>query len=550
MKKVIPFTNRWLIRGTLITLTELHIGDGGAGEVHDRSLSAKKSFSGKDDESDASSVSVDANERAYLPASAIKGALRARLKSTGEWCQRGADGLLTKRARMWECLLGSDTLDENDSVGGKLVFFDASWESGTDQATLTKEKRHLDTDRDRPWWDNKRKTCVVVSVSLDRRTRTAKNQKLYHLEYVPAQETFRFEIGADDLDLENHEIKAVLGLLESFNHPSDPVSLGGQTSNGWGRMKWTCESANCFDDLKAWLESDDPPLSFDACTALGSNRLGALVATALPTPTDQLIINLTLTLESPWLIRDPRQRERSEKAKELVDQRRLDESDKPTDAVPVRDESGKPFVPAKSLRGALRSRAEMILRTLGHTLEAHPSDINPISTKDKDTQQAINAIAQKDLAARLFGLSGWLAPLHIPRLTQEEPPPDLHQEFVAIDRFTGGGADGAKFDACLAGMTVLQGTLTLDLDRLRKVDGDLASLGLLALVLRDLKEGDIPIGSGSAKGQGFCKAEAEITENGTRHSRLTEWFQKSDLLKNALHDPSSKPMSTSEAANT
>ena len=509
MKEFTAFTNRWLISGTFTTLTELHIGDGREGEIHDRSR-AKQG----DKESDASTVCVVPDGPAYLPASAIKGALRSRVRSSGKWGQRETDGRLTQRACMWKRLLGSDTLDANDLVGGELVFFDAHWKSGTDEATLTQAQLHQETDRKRPWWDNRRKTCVAVAVSLDRRTRTAKDQNLYHLEYVPAQETFRVEIGGDNLS--NDEIKAVLGLLESFNHPDDPVTLGGQTSNGWGKMKWTCESAHCFDDLSAWLQSDDPPTGFDACTAMGTDRLGSLAAVALPAPAGHLIIKLKLTLESPWLIRDSRQRERSEKAKKLVEQGRLMEADKPTDAVPIHDESGKPFVPAKSLRGALRSRAEMILRTLNFKIPDHPGDkINTVSTKGKDTNAVVQEIMKKDLAARLFGLSGWGAPLHIPRLNllqEEAPRDDHHQEFVAIDRFTGGAAAGAKFNADLAGATTLEGTLTLDLVRLELVDQECASVGLLALVLRDLAEGDIPIGSGSAKGQGYCRAT--VTWNG------------------------------------
>lgn len=523
MKKVTLFTNRWLITGTLTTLTELHIGDGGAGEIHDRSLQAKKDVPGKEDESDASTVCVDAHECAYLPASAIKGALRSRVKAAGKW-----DGF-------WAELLGSDKPDAKDSVGGKLVFFDARWESGTNQTTLTREQRHLDTDRNHPWWDNNRKTCVAVSVSLDRRTRTAKDQLLYHLEYVPAQETFRFEIGADNLDLKNDEIKAVLGLLESFNASDDPVTLGGQTSNGWGSMKWTCESAHCFDNLNVWLQRDDPPTGFDACTTLGANRLSSLAAATLPAPADHLVIKLKLILESPWLIRDPRQRERSQEAQNND----VPEDEKPTDAIPIQDESGKPFVPAKSLRGVLRSRAEMILRTLGKKCADHPEDLPAISTKgshpDTAVEEALAKVRQSDLAACLFGLSGWQAPLHVPRLSLPSvsvTPKDHHQEFVAIDRFD--AANTAKFDADLAGLTTLEGTLTIDLDRLKKVDAKLASLGLLALVLRDLGEGDMPIGSGSAKGQGFCTADATVTETGMTHTSLTEWFQKSDLLKQAL----------------
>jgi hypothetical protein len=133
-----------------------------------------------------------------------------------------------------------------------------------------------------------------------------------------------------------------------------------------------------------------------------------------------------------------------------------------------------------------------------------------MSTKASSLDEVLGEIRGADLAARLFGLSGWRAPLHVSRLLAAENSNVRHQEHVAIDRFTGGAARNAKFDADLAGATTLRGALTVDLTRLREVDAELQSLGLLALVLRDLVEGDVAIGAGSAKGQGMCSATIAI----------------------------------------
>ena len=556
--KAPPFINRWLITGTLTTESELHIGDGEAGAIHDRSRQADKA----NDEHDASTVCVDHRRRAYVPGSAIKGSLRDLVMifdpKTGE----------SHIHPHWEALFGSDSPDADNAVGGRLEFWDAfhSGGQGTDAEAFNptaKSKGELITDRNRPWWDKNRKTCVAVSVSLDRRTRTAKENLLYHLEYVPAGESFAFEISGENL--EEHDVARLLVLLDQFTDGN--VNLGAQGSNDWGGVKCDVKEIRCLDvaGLAAWKQNPQPGLAACKPVALDcSDRIKALKEEInLPVAACALTIALRLSFESPWLIRDPRQRERSETASELVKQKKLAESDKPTDAIPIRDELGNAFVPAKSLRGALRSRAEMILRTLEEGLPVenkcapHPADLPAISTKgshpDTAVEEALAEVRKTDLAARLFGLSGWLAPLHIPRLTQKKAPPDHPQEFIAIDRFTGGAANTAKFDACLAGMTVLEGTLTLDLDRLKKVDENRASLGLFALVLRDLAEGDIPIGSGSAKGQGFCEADATITENGQTHSILTEWFQNSALLKMALpalRALNSESMTATETANT
>ena len=564
-----PFKNRWLIRGTFTTQSELHIGDGGEACIQNRIRLAKKNIPGQDDESDASTVCVDHASAAYVPGSSIKGPLRALVSVADP---------VTKESRVhreWEALLGSDKPDEADTAGGKLEFWDAFHSRGNGTAAEAfvpqpQNRTELLADRNRPWWDPKRRTCVAVAVSLDRRTRTAKENLLYHLEYVPANETFAFEISGDDL--REPDIARLLLLLDQFN--TGKAALGAQTSNGWGRVRCKVKEICRLDaeDLAEWKKEPQPGLAacqpvdeatrqpiivllpppvaqriFERAHAASEQRNSDQDKTVkLPRDNDILSITLRLTLESPWLIRDPRQRERSEAAKKLMEQQRITEADKPPDAVAIQNESGIPFVPAKSLRGVLRSRAEMILRTLGLDCAAHPGDVTPVTTKGKRTEavlalirngSATDNIKPADLAARLFGFGGWQSPLDVPRLNLPEATPrpeDHHQEFVAIDRFTGGAADGAKFNADLAGATTLVGTLTLDLPRLRLVDQECASLGLLALVLRDLAEGDIPIGSGSAKGQGLCMGEAKVMENGSPYPTLREWFRTSKLLESAL----------------
>jgi CRISPR/Cas system CSM-associated protein Csm3 (group 7 of RAMP superfamily) len=502
------FENRWLVAGIFTTLSELHIGDGGAGEIHQRHRPAVKDAVGKDDESDASTVCVDYENKAYIPGSGIKGPLRALV----------TDPATGRIHPDWEALIGSDNPDSG--VGGKLEFWDAYHcnGKGIEEEAPDPQRLHTPADRKRPWWDHKRKTCVAVAVSLDRRTRTAKENLLYHLEYVPAEESFAFEIGGDNL--EEEDIARVLFLLDQFN--TGAATLGAQTSNGWGRVISEAKEIRRLDaaDLAEWKQN--PRAGTMACKPVDEvtrQRIDGLRGgLSIASSTAIVSIDLRLTLDSPWLIRDPRQRERSQAGKDLPEGR------KPSDAVPVQDETGKPFVPAKSLRGILRSRAEMILRTVGLPCEDHPGRIQAVTTKGKTTRQVAASIRRMDLAAKLFGFSGWQAPLHVPRLIAVAQSTEHHQEFVAIDRFTGGAADGAKFNADLAGMTTLQGTLTIDLARLREVDPDSASIGLFALVLRDLAEGDIPIGSGSAKGQGLCHAEASITHEGHTYANLTEWF--------------------------
>lgn len=488
------FMNRWLIVGTLETRSELHIGSG--------SVCRQRVEKIDDDEVEVSSVMTDRCGRAYVPGSGLKGALRS---------------LVFPHAgpipNLWERLFGSPNPDDKNAVGGILEFWDAFHVGGKGRADEHRVSAALyeEPDRKRPWWDDARKTCVAVGVSLDRRTKTARENLLYYLEYVPAGERFRVEISGENLL--DEEVENLLGLLACLDAPAHNFSLGAMASNGWGRVAWKLEEVRCLgrEQLELWKKK--PVVGLQAVRTYGVNRTGQMPVTIPNGSRRELVFDVRIVLEAPWLIRDPRQRERSQAARKEG----VPEGQKPTDAIFIQDECGKPFAPAKSIRGALRAQAEKILRTLGGTCAAHPAEIDSVSTKGKKPEDALSAIKRLDLVARLFGLGGWRGPLEVSRFVCDKDPGAHPQEFVAVDRFTGGAADKLKFDAILAkpshgSDTQLTGTIRVDLYRLRKVDEHLASLGLLALALRDLAEGDIAIGCGSAKGQGACTAQ--ITLNG------------------------------------
>ena len=79
--------------------------------------------------------------------------------------------------------------------------------------------------------------------------------------------------------------------------------------------------------------------------------------------------------------------------------------------------------------------------------------------------------------------------------------PNKVLDFLAIDRFTGGGKDGAKFDAVALWKPEFSAHLHLE----NPADWE---LGWLMLTLRDVANGLVPIGFGSAKGFG----QAEINK--------------------------------------
>ncbi|MCI5133052.1 MAG: hypothetical protein D3904_16440, partial [Candidatus Electrothrix sp. EH2] len=123
------------------------------------------------------------------------------------------------------------------------------------------------------------------------------------------------------------------------------------------------------------------------------------------------------------------------------------------------------------------------------------------------------------IVCQVFGAAGWKTRIRIQDFhwTQQIDGPteketrysgcaSKQQDFVAIDRFHGGGKDGAKFAVEHSESPCFQGRITVS----RRVDE--SGKGLLALVLRDLREGDISFGFGANKGYGQIEpASVRIT---------------------------------------
>jgi CRISPR/Cas system CSM-associated protein Csm3 (group 7 of RAMP superfamily) len=162
-------------------------------------------------------------------------------------------------------------------------------------------------------------------------------------------------------------------------------------------------------------------------------------------------------------------------------------------------------LPGSAFRGAVRSRGEQILRTLGgdpgachlNTPAACHERIEQELAERKQPFPFSEELAKHCPACRIFGSGRLASALKVSDFLAIEPPAGdpLHHEFVAIDRFTGGAAGGAKFDGLASPPVRLRGEIHVDLGRLAPW-----GLGLLALVLRDLLHGDIPLGFATARG--------------------------------------------------
>lgn len=200
------------------------------------------------------------------------------------------------------------------------------------------------------------------------------------------------------------------------------------------------------------------------------------------------------------------------------------------------DGLGNPVLAGSSLRGVLRNQAGKIIRTLytNYCLdnEDDPVDaflyncpacnvlednrVAPIascnSRLDVNEDKERHHEWQEDdfcLTCQLFGNQERGSRLQVQDGVWQEADRTIWQaqDFLAIDRFTGGGLDGAKFDAAPLVNAQFQTAVTLH-------DPAEWELGLLVLLLRDLADKRITIGFGAAKGYGQVQAADFVWEVG------------------------------------
>jgi CRISPR/Cas system CSM-associated protein Csm3 (group 7 of RAMP superfamily) len=455
---------RWIISAVLYTHSPLHIG------CSDTTIHPKLP-----DVKDINACIKDHNNKPYIPGATLKGDLLAwlRLRMNSEH-----EDLIA--------LFGKDSKKDKSGSGGRAEFHDAYL------------KEPLKTATNYPYWRKETQTYVEISTVINQATCTVAHRKLFHTEVVPPGVGFKVIITGM---MSENQSALLIAALQAFNNTDEAATIGAETASGKGRMSlFGNVQVACMDaqQVRNWLETnkcDDKIHNDDqqACNWLDTKTLSMAgeylnkiskdrvepVMTGFDNVTERDMLELIIQMDGPFLINNP----------EAVLQ-----EDAETDHQPLLDADGKPLLSGKSLRGALRSQAERIVRSLGldccDTLKPCPSIY-----KQKEVEEKLCPVCQ------VFGATGWQSPLHIHHFEYDEHEIrySITQDFVAIDRFHGGGKQGAKFNASFYFRPKFKGFIELD-QRLPNW-----GKGLLALVLRDLKEGDIKLGFGANKGYGGVK---------------------------------------------
>ncbi|SDH79629.1 RAMP superfamily CRISPR-associated protein [Roseospirillum parvum] len=502
-----PRIRRWRIEGTLTTDTPLHLGTGG--------VESWKELKGREKGEEAKppkvkAVVVDATGRPCLTPSGLKGAMQAWARAHLPDCLWGAeDEKAPLKAR--DTLFGAAADPNGEAVGsrleflgGRLEFHYAPMEEPTDRAKSPVKLRNTH-----------RNSQVDTGVRIDRASGAALDRHLFFKEVVDPGATFKvtldLDVPPDAKDGGRDLVTLALALLEGFNPGTGDevprLALGAMTGRGHGRFTWARSALKRLsdDDLAEWI-GQGAPRTWEAAlvdvpegeaTAIHNKATGwRQQAQVHP----ELICQLRLQFDHHFLLSEP-SRVISDK-----EANKAQGGERTASLMPRVDHAGKPVLPASSIKGVLRARAERILATL--TDDEEPFGHRP--GRGKQTADT-NIRAQGLPSQRLFGAASWRASLGIDPFTLEGEAVTAHQELVAIDRFTGGASGSSKFDIEAFDRPTFTGCLRLDLDPKRT---SLEDVGLLVLVLRDLAEGDLTFGYGSTKGYGGAEATLSLKVTG------------------------------------
>ena len=382
-------------------------------------------------------------------------------------------------------------------------------------------------------------------VGIDRTTGAASDGALYEHEFLPRGTRFNIRItaegrdGAQKNDTERKDNKqsdgipgpapsdSVKKLLEVIFHilKSGAVCLGGRTSSGQGTIQV----------IEPKLRRTGKTTDAGALTA-PADVLDALIGEAeegTPIPLElggwslQEPARIRITWWSPTGIFVAEDQELTDRRKEEA-QKKNPEANGVTE--PLRDPSvpwdeAQLLIPGTSIRGALRSRASRIARTV---LAAEAENkLTPFTSHDVHEQIA----AEPNLVRYMFGCTEYRGAITVHDCRSKIRGTRVEVTHNAIDRWTGGVIDGGLFtEAVYLGTHWEPIMIEVDSGQLRRnvktecagknisnetiEEHARASWCLLCLTLAELSAGTLPLGGKTTRGLG----QVEVTSITLSHT--------------------------------
>lgn len=404
------FSNRYVIRARLASQTPFHIGDGSTiprkGMIDDET---KKEFL-------INAVVTDGNNRAYIPGSTLRGALRDWLRQGNKGMTENMNGNSENDIKISSELERIFGTQHNE---GKLEVWDAYFTTPVNTAT--------DTNGQMCYWDNGRMTFVAKSVAINPATGTAEKGKLYNYELVPAGAEFAATFSAQNLSPE--EVDILMAVLNGFNDETNPIVIGAMTKLDFGRFKIDISEIYCLDDIGKWRElakTDNRKragydLIIDKQFDMNKNmpeRFSKLCKAKLPDPVAANIHSETwnLNLETPLVIRSGGHFVWKNADKKKTRNYRMEfnwmQTEKTGDfhhvsdlyhSVEIQDKKIVPYyhIPSSSVRGVLRAW------TIEHLLKRDYWDIEKHlkSLKEDDLKNKSDNLKKLEPILDLFGFA-------------------------------------------------------------------------------------------------------------------------------------------------
>ena len=406
-------------------------------------------------------------------------------------------------------------------------------------------------------------------VGIDRTTGAASDGALYEHEFLPRGTKFDIRITAEGRDDEtmgrdqsegipgpasSQAIELLLHLIRSL-FKSEAIALGGRTGSGQGAIKVqeSNEERQASDDQYLRIVGKSKGIEGKRLVDVVDPLTGALTEgpeSSEGTDSSAWVgmqpARIKITWWSPtgiFVAEDEKLTKHRKAQKEAEKENRKKGTDEEVHEVvyPLRDPSvawdeAQLLIPGTSIRGALRSRASRIARTV----LAARRELEPFTSHDLHEQIA----AEPNLVRYMFGSTEYRGALTVHDCLSTDPGKLIEVTHNAIDRWTGGVIDGGLFTEA-----VYLGThwepITIDIDLRQLLNNIKAEKGpedreqskpthadyahaayvLLGLVLAELSAGTLPLGSRSTRGLGQVVVTTIEVEGANRKGvDLPSWY--------------------------
>lgn len=476
-----------------------------------------------------------------IPGRSIRGAVRAACDVARQALEEAGDpatqdgGVFSKAT--WVSLWGDDTDYTGKSANDRGLPSDASLPIRQSALTFhaVSFPQYKDSDPGESPLPRRH------GVGIDRTTGAASDGALYEHEFLPRGTAFDIRITAEGRDGEQKEDNdkepqnnkpsegipgpapsdSVEKLLEFIVDVLDSgaICLGGRTGSGQGQIRV----------IEPKLRRLSGTTNAGALTT-PADILNALIGqdmegTSLPLKLDGWTLEEPARITIDWwsptgiFVAEDEKLTKQRKAQKEAENRKKGIDEEVHEVVyPLRDpseewENAQLLIPGTSIRGALRSRASRIARTV----LAARDELSTFTSHDLHEQIA----AEPNLVRYMFGSTEYRRAVTVHDCLSTDPGKCIEVTHNAIDRWTGGVIDGGLFtEAVYLGTHWEPITIDIDLRQLLNnieaekgpedreqskpthADYAHAAYVLLGLVLAELSAGTLPLGSRSTRGLG------------------------------------------------